>query len=60
MIDQVVEVRDGKVFWRGVYKTRDEATRMRDYFAATTDWFAPTAHDYADQLTRAMEAVDVH
>jgi hypothetical protein len=29
-MDQPVTTNSGKIFWRGVYKTRDEAVHMRD------------------------------
>lgn len=54
-----VEVRDGRLFWRGFYKPRAEAERLRDQFAATpsSDWFHNHAAFYAAQLTEALRHV---
>lgn len=54
MADQPVTVHDGSIFWRGVYRTPEEVDRLARQFEAVTDWFRPTAQDYARQLRAAQ------
>lgn len=54
MTDEAATVRDGKVFWRGSYMRREDAERLADLWERTTDWFRPTATEYARQLREAL------
>jgi hypothetical protein len=56
-----VAVTAGEIYWRGVHKSRAEATRLRDEFARKLpagDWFAPLSKIYADELTRALRMTE--
>lgn len=57
MTEQVVEVRNGEIFWRGIYKPLTEALALRDHFNTYTDWFTPQARVYARQLSDAIQKV---
>lgn len=54
--DNPVAVTGGEIFWRGVYRPRESAIRLRDEFASYTDW--PDAKHYADELTKSLRMTE--
>lgn len=54
--DNPVAVSGGEIFWRGVYRPRDSAIRLRDEFASYTDW--ADAQQYAADLTEALRMTE--
>lgn len=58
-----IEVRDGKVFWRGVYLTpRDCDLRLAEFTRKLPagDWFAPHQRAIADSLRAAMAEAEAY
>lgn len=55
-----VTVRAGEIYWDGVWKSRADATRLRDHFAANRpdDWFSQQSHAYAAALTEALRLTE--
>ena len=55
-----VSVRKGAIFWRGFWRSPDEARRLAEQFEGVTDWFKPTAQRYAADLRRALKKLPQH
>lgn len=51
-----VAVTGGEIYWRGVYRHRASAIRLRDEFASQTDW--ADAQQYAADLTTALRMTE--
>lgn len=52
-----ITVRDGKLYWRGVYKDEAECAEILATFSrplTPDDWFAPNARAIREALTAAM------
>jgi uncharacterized ferredoxin-like protein len=48
---------DGAIFWRGAYRSTEDAERLAEHFeriAEDHDWFEPIARDYAQSLRNAI------
>ena len=55
-MDTPVTIDRDMILWRGTLMLRTSAIKLRDHFRQIRDWFAPTAHAYADQLDQALTA----
>ncbi len=57
MTKHAVTVRDGQIFWRGIYKSPEEAERLAAHFDGVSDWFKPDARRFARELRAALNQV---
>lgn len=60
MEDIACTFEDGEIYWRGCWKSREDAEALAEHFERdlTGDWFAPFAANFARQIRTAIAAYD--
>lgn len=54
--------KDGQIWWRGCYRSREDAVRLAEQFERHTavDWFIPHAAEFAKEVRAAIARHDNH